>query len=908
MNEVFHIMDEKLPTMLDFKKLKKEGLSFINEFDGVHWTNLNPSDPGVTVLDQIVFALTELGYCTDFPVKDLLTQRNGKIKFKNQFYQAQEILTSSPVQAQDYIKFLLDRTQGHVNAQFVVPKASKPVLEVIEAYLDVDSEEKDLKQKKAGKKAAKKVEPEVQDPILDEVFFLLNRVRNVGQLFAMPQFLQPVMVQLNGSIVFKEGTNLQKALGIIEQAIKNYLFPKIQGKGYQELQQMGYPTNEIFNGPKLQHGWIVDQSLPVKRNQLTIGELIAVLSEIKEVSYVESLSFAPPYNTQIIKVDAHQILQVAFSEDHLSLVLEPTPSSVTQQKGIFGTGPLLRKSKGKSVSTVEMVPKKPKGNFRDIETYFSIQQTFPEIFGVGADAIGPNTNPIRIAQTRQLKGYLSLYDQVLANQFSQIANLGTLFSFKNATKGLSKEVKSKNFFIKKFEKPLKSFPVPYKTFVATYFYQFLYDVPDIEAILKDHGIFNFSTSLLPKKTMEVQSWEQYKEDPYNRYALGLMHFTDDESISLKRRNTFLNHLLARHGESPSLIDGLMGENTFTGEKQKDRILIKSLLLQNLGQLSYHRFKGYNYLQASQIQTEIQTVTIQAYSKMAKQLQRDFLMASKKINKKYKLKQKDFTNYSGLELQLNLLWALDFQYQKFIVAHYGDPAYQDEIGVAQWMRKNRKGVILVETKLLLSDAVFQLTFASKPDVNTGWRATNLTLSNLAELEAWFRSQKLCPFLNSKGQNEASITVNRQTFVFERIQEHFSSEDTYLDLGYHGALSLEAQWGSDQSLLLPVDFLETDLWLVFPGFLPLVSQASFRSKMQLFFENLTPVRMQSIAITPSIADMKNIIPLFANWHNAKRFQGIQEPEVPSKLEPSKKWNGGNENTAKLVQLLLKNRKAS
>lgn len=144
-------MDEKLPTMLDFKKLKKEGLSFINEFDGVHWTNLNPSDPGVTVLDQIVFALTELGYCTDFPVKDLLTQRNGKIKFKNQFYQAQEILTSSPVQAQDYIKFLLDRTQGHVNAQFVVPKASKPVLEVIEAYLDVDSEEKDLKQKKAGK-------------------------------------------------------------------------------------------------------------------------------------------------------------------------------------------------------------------------------------------------------------------------------------------------------------------------------------------------------------------------------------------------------------------------------------------------------------------------------------------------------------------------------------------------------------------------------------------------------------------------------------------------------------------------------------------------------------------------------------------------------------------------------------
>ena len=65
-------------------------------------------------------------------------------------------------------------------------------------------------------------------------------------------------------------------------------------------------------------------------------------------------------------------------------------------------------------------------------------------------------------------------------------------------------------------------------------------------------------------------------------------------------------------------------------------------------------------------------------------------------------------------------------------------------------------------------------------------------------------KTLSLLNSKGQNEASITVNRQTFVFERIQEHFSSEDTYLDLGLSWRIVAWGNVGSDQSLLLPVDF--------------------------------------------------------------------------------------------------------
>ena len=136
----------------------------------------------------------------------------------------------------------------------------------------------------------------------------------------------------------------------------------------------------------------------------------------------------------------------------------------------------------------------------------------------------------------------------------------------------------------------------------------------------------------------------------------------------------MNHLLARHGESPSLIGRFDGWKYFYRWKEKDRILIKSLLLQNWGSFSYHRFKGYNYFASSQIQTEIQTVTIQAYSKMAKKGAVDFWWLQKK-KQEIQIKTKGLYQLFRFELQLNLLWALDFQYQKFIVAHYGDPAYQ-----------------------------------------------------------------------------------------------------------------------------------------------------------------------------------------------------------------------------------------
>ena len=119
MSTITHIIDDKLPISQDFKMLKDEGLAFIQKYIGNQWTNFNPSDPGVTILDQVCYALTELGYCNDFPVEDILTLPNGQLQLNNQFYLPQNILTTSPVTAQDYIKYIVDGVTGVKNAVII---------------------------------------------------------------------------------------------------------------------------------------------------------------------------------------------------------------------------------------------------------------------------------------------------------------------------------------------------------------------------------------------------------------------------------------------------------------------------------------------------------------------------------------------------------------------------------------------------------------------------------------------------------------------------------------------------------------------------------------------------------------------------------------------------------------------
>ena len=80
----------------DFQWLRKEGMKYIESLASDLWTDYNVHDPGITILESLCYAITELGYRTDFPIVDLLTESNGKIGNNQTFYTARDILTCKP--------------------------------------------------------------------------------------------------------------------------------------------------------------------------------------------------------------------------------------------------------------------------------------------------------------------------------------------------------------------------------------------------------------------------------------------------------------------------------------------------------------------------------------------------------------------------------------------------------------------------------------------------------------------------------------------------------------------------------------------------------------------------------------------------------------------------------------------
>ena len=94
----------------DYNFLRARGMEYIEALGNSLWTDYNIHDPGITLLELLCYAITDLGYRTSFEIKDLLAEAPG-VKAdhdKQAFFTARKILTVNPWTIQDYRKLLID--------------------------------------------------------------------------------------------------------------------------------------------------------------------------------------------------------------------------------------------------------------------------------------------------------------------------------------------------------------------------------------------------------------------------------------------------------------------------------------------------------------------------------------------------------------------------------------------------------------------------------------------------------------------------------------------------------------------------------------------------------------------------------------------------------------------------------
>jgi hypothetical protein len=100
----------------DYTGMRKQGFSAIEKLGSDIWTEYNNSDPGITILEAVCYAITDLAYRTGFEIKDLLAPENlTGDTWKNIFYTARQILHNNPLTINDYRKLIID-VEGVRNA------------------------------------------------------------------------------------------------------------------------------------------------------------------------------------------------------------------------------------------------------------------------------------------------------------------------------------------------------------------------------------------------------------------------------------------------------------------------------------------------------------------------------------------------------------------------------------------------------------------------------------------------------------------------------------------------------------------------------------------------------------------------------------------------------------------------
>lgn len=881
MKEINYIIDQPLPITQDFNSLKEEGLAHIQKVSGNEWTNLNPSDPGVTILDQLCYALTELGYCNDFPIQDILTNSDDKLILKDQFYLPEEILTTSPLTAKDYIKYIIDEVSEVDNVVLVPIQSTLSYIKgVYMLYLSID--------------------PKVDNPtsittICNTVFYRLNKRRNIGELFLIPLPLKKTTYILNGKLEISNEVALSKILSLIESQINNYIFPKVIRENDDQLLLDGKSTDAIYNGPELRNGWISDANLGKKKDYITSQNLITIIGSVEGVINIQDLQINGVKSGDFVTSATNELLSFDLSSLEIIYTNVKNNSLTTSYES-------LSKTDTSFANLINKGSKLPKGKFRDINSYYSIQNTFPEIYAVGENAINSNASDFQIAQSRQLKGYLTLFDQVLANQFSQLANVPQLFSFKNGITGTPSELK--NFYVSKtpYEKEHLAYPAPYLSFSPTYFYQSLYTIPNIKPLLKNNDAFNFSLEARAKSVAEEISWNKFKNDPYNSYIRGLQNLIEDETINLNRRNEMLDHLLARHGESPLLINTVIEGSVYTGNSAKDKIIIKSLYLQNLGLLSYNRFKGYNYLGAKKIeeiklalplnieQLLIDVASVRFYLESEKdstipkneKFENDFIFNTNKVDQIEKIRKQDFINYAALELQLNILLSLKTPYINYLenllnnleekkCALCENTLQQTEkcqdcknqleqVQQCLWFLKERKGLVCIENCLLYP---FDHTIVITPSIEKGpyyKLKDSLCYAETIALYTLLENANAITIDTNSDSGEIVLTID--TITYELLS---TTQTTSINWKQTATIASDYFFGINfENSPENSECIET-ITLLFPDYIPYFNTDYFKNRLDTFLENTLPIEVSYSYRFVNQETLNSFIPAYTDWYN-------------------------------------------
>lgn len=406
---------------LDYDELRADALRLIREAAGEVWTDFNEHDPGVTTLELLCYALTELSYRAAFPIADILAGADGRIdKGRQALYGPRRILPCGPVTINDYRKLLVDRVPGLGNVWFYPVNAPGAVNGLYDVQLYAPDADPCI------------CEGEPADPLIAKALGIYARHRALCEDVRRITLLRPVRTIVTATAAIDDREEPEAIVAELLYRAARFLAPEIRRRPLLDLLEEGIATSQIFEGPLLRNGFIDDSELGAKADSIDCTKLVSAMASCPGVLSVNEVRVRVGRRgydaTETIEVPHGEILQLDQDMDSKISPIRllrngsqyrPDPDRVRQE---------LAKRWRNHRRLYPLAPDynqaftAPSGRHRDLAHYASVRALYPEVYGVGPRGLPTDTPPLRQAQAKQLKGYLLIFEQLLANYLAQLAH------------------------------------------------------------------------------------------------------------------------------------------------------------------------------------------------------------------------------------------------------------------------------------------------------------------------------------------------------------------------------------------------------------------------------------------------------------------------------------------------------
>ncbi len=386
----------------------------------------------------------------------------------------------------------------------------------------------------------------------------LHANRNLCEDFYRFHALKVEGIAVCADIELELEADVEEVQAQIYHRIATFLSPSVNFYSLKELMDSGTPTEEIFEGPLLNHGFIPEEELKKteRKKVIYVSDLIQIIMNIDGVVAVKHIEIAniPQGNEENIPSKsvkwclklAHEynyVPRLSVPDSKITFHKDQLPYHANQSVVDERLRDLESGVRSQKIRNPELDLKISRGHYLDLQQYTSIQEEFPDNYGVGTNGLSATAEKQRKAETNQLKGFLMFFDQLLANYMAQLAHVKDLFSM-NADKD-----DEGNYKIGR-----------------TYYTQPLTDiVPQVEVLYSD----------------------------INQHPANLDQIAESPELFFKRRNKFLDHLMARFSEQftdyATLTYRLAGK-----EGKRDLVHDKLSLLNAYPEISSGRGTAFNY--------------------------------------------------------------------------------------------------------------------------------------------------------------------------------------------------------------------------------------------------------------------------------------------------------------------------